>query len=80
MTPARSAGDFPADPAVVVLNPDDVVTPEAFTTWLDRPQVGDPVAPASRAAQTRRRGTSHRAVAISCEPVPIAYSAAALAL
>jgi len=37
---------------VVVLNPDDVVTPEAFTAWLDRRQTGDPVDPGVTAAET----------------------------
>lgn len=37
--------DIPSDPAVVVLNPDDEVTPESFTVWLDRRQAGKPVDP-----------------------------------
>jgi hypothetical protein len=32
--------DTPSDPAVVVLNPDDEITPESFTAWLDRRQAG----------------------------------------
>ncbi|HWS92601.1 MAG TPA: hypothetical protein VN306_08950 [Mycobacterium sp.] len=47
--------DTPSDPAVVVLNPDDEVTPESFATWLDRPQVGEPVDPGVRAADTLAR-------------------------
>jgi hypothetical protein len=49
---ARAAGDFPSDPAVIVLNPDDEVTPESFTAWLDRRQVGEPVDPGITAAET----------------------------
>jgi hypothetical protein len=30
--------DAPSDAAVVVLNPDDEITPESFTAWLDRRQ------------------------------------------
>lgn len=48
----RSAGDLPSDPAVVVLNPDDDVTPEAFSAWLDRRQSGEPVDPGVTAAET----------------------------
>ncbi len=48
----RSAGDLPSDPAVVVLNPLDDVTPEAFSAWLDRRQAGEPVDPGVRAAET----------------------------
>jgi hypothetical protein len=44
--------DMPSDPAVVVLNPDDEITPETFTAWLDRRQVGKPVDPGVRAADT----------------------------
>ncbi len=48
----RSAGDQPLDPAVVVLNPDDEVSPEAFVAWLDRRQAGQPVDPGVTAAET----------------------------
>jgi hypothetical protein len=48
----RPAADFPSDPAVVVINPDDEVTPEAFTAWLDRRQAGEPIDPGVSAAQT----------------------------
>lgn len=44
--------DFPSDPDVVVLNPDDDVTPESFISWLDRRQVGEPVDPGVSAADT----------------------------
>jgi len=37
---------------VVVLNPDDDVTPEAFLDWLDRRQTGEPVDPGVTAAET----------------------------
>jgi len=40
------------DPAVVVVNPDDEVTPEAFTAWLDRLQSGTPLELSVTAAQT----------------------------
>lgn len=34
------------------MNPDDDVTPESFATWLDRCQVGEPVDPGVKAADT----------------------------
>jgi hypothetical protein len=49
---ARNPADLPSDPAVVVLNPDDDVTPESFSAWLDSRQVGDPVDPGVRAEET----------------------------
>jgi hypothetical protein len=49
---ARHAADLPSDPAVVVLNPDDEVTPESFVAWLDRCQAGKPTRPGVRAAAT----------------------------
>ena len=48
----RRAADIPRDPAVVVLNPDDEVTPESFTAWLDRCQTGEPIDPGVSAAET----------------------------
>lgn len=48
----RAADDFPWDPAVVVLNPDDEVSAESFAAWLDRRQVGDPVDLGITAAET----------------------------
>lgn len=48
----RRAADIPRDPAVVVLNPDDEVTAETFTAWLDRRQAGEPVDPGISAAET----------------------------
>ena len=48
----RRAADFPSDPAVVVINPDDEVTAESFRSWLDRRQVGEPVDPRVSAAET----------------------------
>ena len=48
----RRPNDLPSDPAVVVLNPDDDVTAESFTTWLDRRQAREPVDPGVRAADT----------------------------
>jgi len=44
--------DIPSDPAVVVLNPEDEVTPESFTSWLDRRQRDAPADPRVRAADT----------------------------
>jgi hypothetical protein len=44
--------DVPSDPAVIVLNPDDDITPEAFAAWLDRRKAGEPVDPGVRAADT----------------------------
>jgi len=44
--------DTPSGPAVVVLNPEDEVTPESFAAWLDRRQGDAPVDPAVRAADT----------------------------
>ena len=56
---ARPAVEIP-DPAVVVVNPDDVVTAESFTVWLDGRQVGrpsdPPVTAAETLAQARRTG------------------------
>ncbi len=40
------------DSAVVVVNPDDEVTPEAFIAWLDRLQNGTPLELSVTAAQT----------------------------
>ena len=45
------AEDLP-DPAVVVVNPDDDVTPEAFRAWLDQLQLREPVQLGVTAAQT----------------------------
>ena len=49
---ARPAPDVPADPAVVILNPGDEVTPETFTRWLDQRQAGEPVDPGVTAVET----------------------------
>lgn len=49
---ARSTSEMPTDPAVVVVNPDDEVSPEAFTAWLDRLQTGEPVELTVTAAET----------------------------
>jgi hypothetical protein len=37
---------------VVVLNPDDDVTPASFAAWLDRRQTGKPLDPGVSAAET----------------------------
>lgn len=42
----------PSDPAVVVLNPEDEVTPELFVAWLDRRRAENPLDPGVRAADT----------------------------
>ena len=42
----------PSDQAVVVLNPEDEVTPESFAAWLDRWQGDAPVDPGVRAVDT----------------------------
>jgi hypothetical protein len=44
--------EVPSDPAVVVLNPEEEVTPESFAAWLERRQAGEPVDPGVRAADT----------------------------
>lgn len=44
--------DIPSDPAVVVLNPHEEITPESFVAWLDRRQAGEPIDPGVRAADT----------------------------
>ena len=48
----RRAADIPPDPAIVVLNPEDEVTPETFPAWLDRRQACEPVDPGISAAET----------------------------
>ncbi len=40
------------DPGVVVVNPDDQVTPETFREWLDQLQSGEPLHLGVTAAQT----------------------------
>lgn len=49
---ARSADDFFENPAVVVVNPDDDVTPERFLAWLDQLQTGEPLDLPVTAAET----------------------------
>ena len=51
MVVVSRAEDLP-DPAVVVVNPDDEVTSEAFREWLDRLQSGEPIHLGVTAAQT----------------------------
>lgn len=48
----RRAADIPRNPAIVVLNPDDDVTVDAFTAWLDAREASDPVDPGVSAAET----------------------------
>jgi hypothetical protein len=48
----RSAAHFPSDPAIVVSNPDEDVTAESFTAWLDDRQKGTPIATSVSAAET----------------------------
>lgn len=49
---ARRADDEPLDAAVVIVNPDDDVTPEAFNAWLNQLQTGDPLKLHVTAAET----------------------------
>lgn len=49
---ARRADHHPISPAVVVVNPDDEVTPEAFTAWLDQLKAGEPIELGVTAAET----------------------------
>ena len=51
MAVVSRAEDLP-DPAVVVVNPADEVTPEAFREWLDQRQSGEPLHLGVTAAQT----------------------------
>ncbi|WP_139803402.1 hypothetical protein [Mycobacterium avium] len=44
--------DISSDPAVVVLNPDEEITPGSFAAWFTRRQTGEPVDPGVRAADT----------------------------
>lgn len=48
---ARRAEDI-TDPAVVVANPDEEVTPESFLAWLETRQNGAPVKTSVSAAET----------------------------
>lgn len=50
-TVERSAVEV-SDPAVVLVNPDDAVTADAFNAWLDRRQFGRPAEPGITAADT----------------------------
>jgi hypothetical protein len=49
---AHRADDQPLDPSVVVVNPDDEVTPATFTAWLDQLQRGEPIQLGVTAAET----------------------------
>ena len=42
---AEFVAGFRSDPAVVVLNPDDQITPEPFTAWPDHRQAGNRSSP-----------------------------------
>lgn len=42
----------PPEPAVVVANPDEVVTAESFEAWLERRAAGQPNDPGVSAAET----------------------------
>ena len=48
---ARSAPKAP-DSAVVMVSPDDAVSAESFSAWLDRRQAGQPSDPGLTAAET----------------------------
>ena len=56
---ARSADDNPFDPAIVVANPDENVTAENFTAWLDDRQKGTPIATSVSAAETLAEIRAH---------------------
>jgi hypothetical protein len=47
-----SAAAEPAEPLVVVINPDEAVTAESFEAWLERRQAGAPSDPGVTAAET----------------------------
>ncbi len=49
---ARRSTDLPPEAAVVVINPDDEVTPESFIAWLDQLQHGEPLDLGVTAAET----------------------------
>ncbi|MGH9127418.1 MAG: hypothetical protein ACRDY2_00240 [Acidimicrobiales bacterium] len=49
---ARRAVDASSDPAIVVVNPEETVTAEAFLAWLDHRQAGNPTDPGVTAAET----------------------------
>lgn len=49
---ARSAEEFFEHPSVVVVNPDDDVTPEAFFAWLDELEGEEPLDLPVTAAET----------------------------
>lgn len=51
MAVVSRAQDLP-DPAVVVVNPEDAVTPEAFREWLDQLQSREPIRLGVTAAET----------------------------
>ena len=57
---AHRAEDQPVDPAVVVVNPDDDVSPAAFNAWLSQLQSGEPlnlgITAADTLAQARAAG------------------------
>ena len=59
-TMAHRAEDQPVDPAVVVVNPDDDVSPAAFNAWLNQLQSGEPlnlgITAADTLAQARAAG------------------------
>ncbi|MGH9103489.1 MAG: hypothetical protein ACRDYD_11000 [Acidimicrobiales bacterium] len=49
---ARRAEGHKSDPVVMVVNPGDEVTPEAFRAWLDQLQAGEPIELEVSAADT----------------------------
>jgi hypothetical protein len=53
---ARSADEFSEHPAVVLINPDDDVTPEAFFAWLDEIEREEPLDLRVTAAETLAAG------------------------
>lgn len=57
---ARNAADLPPESGLLVVNPDDEVTPEAFAAWLDRRQAGEPISLSVSAADTLAEIRSRR--------------------
>jgi len=53
---ARSGHWFAGRPPVVVVNPDDDVTPEAFFAWLDEIESDEPLDLPVTAAETLAAG------------------------
>ena len=55
----RSADDFSSDPAIIVTNPDEDITAENFTAWLDDRQKGTPIATSVSASESLAEIRAH---------------------